>query len=436
MKDVSMVSSSQPVVEPSVRLLKSAIVGVTVALAIGAIGIFAPILAPHDPFMRDLSMRNLPPVGVADGTWSHILGTDTLGRDVLSRIIVSFRIYLVIGLTGCLLGTFGAWLLVIIRGTRGATLRPILGVPLSGLIAFSFVLSAALSLILGHVIAEPSPLQLILFVGACSSLLPMVFVYEFIRKHHASSGVSEFAILPGVKLIPMSFSMTLLVGLFTECLLSYFGFRMPPPTPTLGTIIEQSRIYILELWWISGFPLGITLAAVGAFLSIVIPATRTLKTIPVASITQRKAIATNLTSVTQNINTSEAAMRRGTIQRGRIVFTGSFLGYSIKGFLIAILMIILAIPTLSISLWYIPYWSVKYFFAHMEIELPQPPAPQMPQGAAATLEKSVAAMDERVSRLEGKPSAETEQGEKRPVTRRSRRTQGGEELELPPAGRV
>ena len=123
-----------------------------------------------------------------------------------------------------------------------------------------------------------------------------------------------------------------------------------------------------------------------------------------------------------NLNTGEM-----TMQRGRIVFTGSFLGYSIKGFLIAVLMIILAIPTLTISLWYIPYWNIKYFFAHMEIELPQPPAPQMPQ--AATLEKSVAAMDERVSRLE-------EAGTKAEGETSPRRTGSGEDLELPPAGRV
>ena len=100
------------------------------------------------------------------------------------------------------------------------------------------------------------------------------------------------------------------------------------------------------------------------------------------------------------------SMGEMTMQRGRIIFTGSFWGYAIKGLLILILMLILSIPTLGLSLMYIPYWSIKYFFAHMEIELPQP----------ATLEKSISTMDERLSKLEEAGS--------------------GGELELPPAGGV
>ena len=79
-----------------------------------------------------------------------------------------------------------------------------------------------------------------------------------------------------------------------------------------------------------------------------------------------------------NLEPQEVLEMRGTVGgvqqvKGRIVFTGNFWHYCFKGLLVTVLMLILSPLTLGLSLMYIPYWNVEYFFAHMEIELPQPP---------------------------------------------------------------
>ncbi|MFX8024102.1 dipeptide ABC transporter permease DppC, partial [Acinetobacter baumannii] len=65
--------------------------------------IFAPLLAPHDPFDQDVTARLIPPVWQAQGSWEHILGTDKLGRDYLSRLIFGARVSLTIGIAAALI---------------------------------------------------------------------------------------------------------------------------------------------------------------------------------------------------------------------------------------------------------------------------------------------------------------------------------------------
>jgi peptide/nickel transport system permease protein len=88
----------------------TAIAGVALALVMAVTGIFAPVLAPHDPNAVNVTARLVPPGGNAGDGQSHILGTDHFGRDLLSRIVTSFRINLYIGLLGTLLGLLAAWL--------------------------------------------------------------------------------------------------------------------------------------------------------------------------------------------------------------------------------------------------------------------------------------------------------------------------------------
>src|SRR5262249_51478212 len=74
-------------------------IGAGVMLVIFAVAVLAPWLAPHDPFAQDLGRRLIPPVWHDGGSWTHVLGTDQLGRDYLSRLIYGSRISLLIGAT-------------------------------------------------------------------------------------------------------------------------------------------------------------------------------------------------------------------------------------------------------------------------------------------------------------------------------------------------
>jgi len=76
---------------------KAGLIGVVLMAVLIFMALAAPVLAPHDPTSQDLRARLKPPLWSAKGTWNHILGTDHLGRDVLSRVIFGSRVSLLVG---------------------------------------------------------------------------------------------------------------------------------------------------------------------------------------------------------------------------------------------------------------------------------------------------------------------------------------------------
>ena len=255
------------------------IAGVALALVMAVTGIFAPVLAPHDPYVVNSRVIFCPPVSCESDGRSHVLGTDFIGRDVLSRIVTSFRIYLYIGILGTLLGLLAAWLLVIARSIRGAAPTnmpgPLFGVPLYGLAILTYISGVFLSIVLISAVG-PSVMAAIICAGVFSSLLPMALVYESVRRDHASSNPVRLAVRRGIALSPVCFSLALLMGLFIESSLSFLGVGVPPNVPSLGGMITGAAANLtIGLWMV--FPLGIVLvAAVGALSAIVIQAGRGL----------------------------------------------------------------------------------------------------------------------------------------------------------------
>ena len=128
------------------------IVGVALVLFMVVTGIFAPVLTPHDPNATNVSAIFCPPVSCEHGGQSHVLGTDHLGRDVLSRIIISFRNNLYTGLLGSLLGLLAAWLLIMVRSMKTINpdpnmMRPFLGVPYYGVAILTYLMGVFLSIV-------------------------------------------------------------------------------------------------------------------------------------------------------------------------------------------------------------------------------------------------------------------------------------------------
>ena len=257
------------------------ITGVAVALVVAVTGIFALILAPHDPNAADPVTYFTPPGGSADGGPVHILGTDHLGRDVLGRIVASFRTNLYIGLLGTLLGTLAAWLLVIVRNIRGATPAPESSAPLFGL---PFYLLAILTYIVGVFVSLSATASLgsavvyvIVCAGVFSAILPMALVSESTRRDGTSSNPIRLAVRCGISLLPVTFSLALLMGLFIEFSLSFLGVGVPPSAPSLGVMVSHATRHAVY-WWTWVFPLGIVLVGAGALSAIAIPVGRGLAT--------------------------------------------------------------------------------------------------------------------------------------------------------------
>jgi peptide/nickel transport system permease protein len=224
---------------------------------------FAPLFSPYDPLQTSLTQRLQPPA-FAGGTWAHVLGTDKLGRDVLSRIIfgarvsltVSLLVILITGSIGTALGILGGYL----GGFVDSLLMRITDISL----AFPFILIGfLLAVILG-----PSVTTVVLAI----SLLGWAPYARLIRGEVLKLRNADFVlqarvigssplrimlthIFPNI-VNPLLILATLSVGLIilVESALSYLGAGVPPPIATWGSMVSDGRGLIDTAWWISFFP--------------------------------------------------------------------------------------------------------------------------------------------------------------------------------------
>ena len=246
-----------------------ALAGACLLALFGAIAAAGTALAPFPPDQPHLLARLHPP-----GSW-FLLGTDHLGRDILSRTVAATRVSLVIGvlsmlvsitagtLVGALAGFSGGWM----DGLLMRVVDTVLAVPV-------FFLTVAVLAMFG-----PSVPGLILIIGGtawppAARLVRVEFLAlrsrEFVQAARAS-GAPDLRIivrhlLPNV--VPViAISATLRVGLaiLTEAGLSFLGLGVQPPRPSWGNIIADGREYLSIAWWVSLFPGLCVFLAVMAF---------------------------------------------------------------------------------------------------------------------------------------------------------------------------
>lgn len=246
------------------------IIGATLLLVIVLVAMFAPAISPHDPLRQNIPDRLRPPAWSDGGLPEYLLGTDVLGRDVLSRIIHGSRISLIVGALAVLLGgavgvTFGL-VAGYFRGTMDAVLGRVADIQQT--LPF-IVLILAIVAALG-----PSLSNLILVLGLGS----WVNYYRIVRgevlaireqtyvEAARALGCSTLRILLRHILPNVLPSVIITVTLFVpqivlfEAALSFLGLGVPPPTPTWGSMIADGRGYIETAWWMSVFP-GLVLMA-------------------------------------------------------------------------------------------------------------------------------------------------------------------------------
>lgn len=253
---------------PRNRLLRElpAVLGMAVLLAIAVMAIFADQLAPHDPLSQDLRGRLAPPVWVAGGTADHLLGSDRLGRDILSRIMFGGRITLFIGLMAVVVGGTVGVTLGILAGYLGGVVDIVLGRLADIQQAIPFViLTLAVVAVLG-----PSLTNLILVLGVGSWL----FYYRVARGEVLAVrerpfieaaeviGASRLRIVLRHILPNVAASVIVVVTLFVPLViiftagLSFLGLGVPPPTPEWGSMIAEGTQYLRDAWWLSLMPGG------------------------------------------------------------------------------------------------------------------------------------------------------------------------------------
>lgn len=232
---------------------------------------FGEILAPYSATELNLPDKFIPPFFQANGSMSHPLGTDMLGRDILSRIIVGAAPSLIVALTVVILGGVGGSALGIISGYYGGKVDVVLMRAADATLSFPIILVAMLL----AVTLGPSIRNVILAIsiiiwaryarvvrGEVLSVRERDFVA--LAKVAGASGprIMFRHIFPNV-MHTILVMITLQVGfiIVLEATLSFLGAGIPPPTPVWGSLIAEGKMYIAGEWWISFFP-GLSLALV------------------------------------------------------------------------------------------------------------------------------------------------------------------------------
>ncbi|HSE06169.1 MAG TPA: ABC transporter permease [Methylomirabilota bacterium] len=228
------------------------------------VALAAPLIAPQDPTRQALRGRlGAPTLNGADGR-AHLLGTDHLGRDVLSRVIYGSQVSLLVGFSAVVVGGVLGSAAGILAGFSRGRLDAIIMTVADAQLAFPFILLAiGIIAVLG-----PSFPTLVLVIGLSGwvsyarilrSQVLVVRSREFVESIHALGGslarIVLRHVLPNVlSSIVVIATLELARAIVLEATLSFLGLGIQPPTPSWGGMVHEGREYLESAWWISTFP--------------------------------------------------------------------------------------------------------------------------------------------------------------------------------------
>jgi peptide/nickel transport system permease protein len=271
-KPVEQHTEPTPFQEKWIRLLRNrgAVVGLGIIALFVVLAIFAPLIAPQDPLEQTIAMRKSPPF-----TEGYVLGTDELGRDMLSRLIYGARLSMTIGIISVGIAMVGGVAIGTISGYFGGWLDRIVMRLIDIMLAFPYVL---LTIVIVAVIG-PGLTNAMIAIGIsqlpryvrlvrASVLAEKESDYVLAERSIGTSNTELMfgSILPN-SLSPVIVQATLGVGeaILSSAALSFLGLGAQPPTPEWGLMIASSREFVTSAWWIVTFPGLATLFAVLGF---------------------------------------------------------------------------------------------------------------------------------------------------------------------------
>ena len=240
------------------------------------VALFANVLAPRGYDDQDLAFMLKPPVGLG-GTWSNALGTDPLGRDVLSRIVYGARTSLLLALSSVLIAAAAGVTLGLVSGWAGGRIDAAVMSVVEAQLSLPYLLFAiAFMALLG-----PSLVNLVIVLVLRSwvvyAQLVRVSVLSMKSREFVTVAVALGArdgrilfrhIAPNVlapALVVSSFQLAELI--IVESSLGFLGLGVQPPVPSWGSMLSQGREYIATAWWLVTFPgLAILVTVLGANL--------------------------------------------------------------------------------------------------------------------------------------------------------------------------
>ena len=241
-----------------------AVAAAVMILGFAVLAVFAPWIAPHDPYETDLFRRLQPPAWEEGGDFAFLLGCDALGRDVLSRLIHGTRVSIAVGLAVILIattiGTLAGLTAGYLRGAPDAVISRLCDI----LLGFPYLIFA-IGLI---AMTGPGFQNIILALAYKEWVLPCRVVrgetlaareMEYIEAARAV-GASRIHIMLR-EILPNILSPVIVVATFRmahiiiiEASLSFLGIGVQPPIASWGSMVADGREFLLDAWWVSTFP--------------------------------------------------------------------------------------------------------------------------------------------------------------------------------------
>jgi peptide/nickel transport system permease protein len=269
----------EPVVHPTrrrlARLKRVPIIPLAIIAMVVLTALLANVLTPYSPTDISLAERLKPPFWEKGGSLAHLLGTDAMGRDLLTRMIYGARISLLVGCLGLFVGGGVGAALGMIAGYAGGRVDAFLMRVVDTTLAFPIILFAILLVVIlgGSLITVVMAVALVLWAryarvirGEVLSLRERDFVAQARIAGCSPARIILIHIFPNI-LNTLVVLLSLQVGwvIIVEASLSFLGAGVPPPTPTWGSMIAEGRDYIASAWWLSFFPGLAILVTVLAF---------------------------------------------------------------------------------------------------------------------------------------------------------------------------
>jgi peptide/nickel transport system permease protein len=255
-----------------------ALLGLAVVAASILLATVAPALAPADPVRNDLLARLAPPAWVEGGSWQHPLGTDTLGRDVVSRLLYGARVSLIVGFSAVVVaGVLGLGLGLAAGYYGGRVDEALMRVGDVQLAFPALVLAIAVLAVVGSGLGS---IVLVLGVtgwvtyariarGETLSLRHREFVEGARALGAGDAAILWRHVLPNVlPSITVVATFSVARTIIAEASLSFLGLGLPPPAPSWGAMLDEGRNYLTTGWWLALFP-GLAILAVVLGINVV-----------------------------------------------------------------------------------------------------------------------------------------------------------------------
>jgi peptide/nickel transport system permease protein len=255
-----------------------ALAGALVIAASALLAALAPALAPTDPVRNDLLARLTPPMWMDGGSVRHPLGTDTLGRDVVSRLLYGARVSLLVGFAAVLVAGVVGVALGLMAGYYGGRLDDLL--MRLGDVQLAFPVLVLAIAVLSVVGASLANVILVLAVTGWVTYARIARAETLTLRHREfvegarALGARDATILwrhilPNV-LPPITVVATFSLArtIIAEASLSFLGLGIPPPAPSWGAMLDEGRNYLTTGWWLALFP-GVAILALVLGINLV-----------------------------------------------------------------------------------------------------------------------------------------------------------------------